>query len=218
MPHSDPSLPTSQRSDKGWIEIAFSMPSTPYVIGVILWVLSWWAQMGPLRPFLNFAPGVELPFFPAGVRTLAVFIFGIHGAIGIFIGSLITYSLYFPELLSASPGGIIGCAAASAFSSYFAMRIVCTLCKIPNTLEGLNLRNTTWIVITQGLISASVHQLIYHWEVIQPANDPLDTKTNLINWAAMVSGDTTGSMLVLLGILVANDLYQRRHKQRKTIL
>ena len=214
MPHSDSSLPTSHHSEKGWLEIAFSMPSTPYVIGVILWVLSWWAQMGPLRPLLNFAPGVELPFFPAGVRTLAVFIFGIHGAIAIFVGSLITYSLYFPELLSASPIGIIGCAAASAFSSYLAMRIVCTVCKIPHSLDGLNLRNITWIVITQGLISASLHQLIYRWEVIAPAGDTLGSHSDLINWAAMVSGDTTGSMLVLLAILAVYDLYQRQRHRR----
>lgn len=194
------------------------MPSTPYVIGVILWLLSWWAQMGPLRPFLNFAPSVELPFFPAGVRTLAVFIFGIHGAIAIFIGSLVTYSLYFPELFRASPGAIIGLAAASAFSSYLAMRIVCTLCKIPNTLDGLRLRNVTWIVITQGLISASVHQVIYHSETITAAvGNPIGGSTT-VNWAAMVSGDATGSMLVLLGLLVANDLYQRRRTWRKNTL
>lgn len=197
---------------KGSIERALELPSTPYVFCVIFWVLAWWAQMGPLRPFLNFAPGVELPFFPAGVRTLAVFIFGIHGAIGIFIGSIITYSLYFPELLSVSPAGIIGCAAASAFSSYAAMRIVCSLGHIPNTLDGLTLRNIAWIVIAQGLISATVHQIVYHQEAISPAHQQPDPFTSSISWAAMVSGDTLGSMFVLLAVLLVYNVYQHQHK------
>lgn len=170
--------------------------------------------MGPLKPLMNFAPGVELPFFPAGIRTLAVFIFGIHGAIGIFIGSIITHFLYFPELLSASPLGVMGCAAASAFSSYIAMRIICALAQIPNTLDGLTLRNIAWIVLTQGLISATVHQAIYHYEIISSAYADPEIQTSMINWAAMVSGDALGSMCILLSVLMGNAAFE--HCRRST--
>lgn len=185
-------------------------PSTPYFLGAIVWIFAWWMQMGPLRPFLNFAPGVELPFFPAGVRTLAVFIFGFPGAVGVFIGSLVTYSLYFPELLTASPLGITSCAAASAFSSYAAMRLICDWRHIPNTLAGLSLRSVTWIVVTQSLLSATLHQTVYRQELFGVSREPVSTATTLLNWAAMATGDALGSMSILLSLLVVYQFLCRR--------
>ena len=182
---------------------------TPYVLGIIVWMLAWWLQMGPARPLFNFAPGVELPFFPAGVRTLAVFAFGFSGAIGIFIGSIVTYFLYFPEMLGVSPIGTIGCAAASAFSSYVAMRLVCAWNHIPRSLEGLTIKNISWIVITQSLLSASLHQCFYHAERINPDFDTEPLSTTLFNWGAMATGDALGSMAVLFAVLFVYQLYIR---------
>lgn len=182
---------------------------TPYFLGMSIWIIAWSLQMGPLRPWFNFAPGVELPFFPAGVRTIAVFVFGFHGAVGIFIGSLITYSLYFPELMNTSPIGVIGCAAASAFSSYIAMRFVCDLCRISYTLSGLSLKNIGWIVITQSLLSATLHQFFYHAEAISPALGEESLSTSVFNWAAMATGDALGSMAVIFALLIGFQFYNR---------
>lgn len=208
---------TDTRPDKepGWLESMLTEPLTPYFLGATTWILAWYLQMGPLRPWLNFAPGVELPFFPAGVRTLAVFTFGFAGAIGIFIGSVVTYALYFPELMTASPLGVIGCAAASAFSSYLAMRIICHLCQIPPSLTGLSMSNVGWIVVTQALISATLHQSIYHLEVISTVYDTPELNTALFNWAAMASGDALGSMSVLLVILLVFHGYSQYANRRQ---
>lgn len=196
-----------QATNRSWIEIMLNDPTTPYFLAFVIWILAWWLQMGPLRPFFNFAPGVELPFFPAGVRTLSVFIFGFPGAVGIFLGSLMTHSLYFPELLNASPVGIIGCAAASAFSSYLAMRWICDLCKIPHSLSGLTMKNVAWIVITQSILSATLHQCLYHAETISAAYTEESLGTTLFNWSAMASGDALGSMAVILAMSLLSQLY-----------
>ncbi len=207
---SNESIINTRPGDVGWLESMLAEPMTPYFLGATTWILAWYLQMGPLRPWFNFAPGVELPFFPAGVRTLAVFIFGFAGAVGILIGSIVTYSLYFPELMSASPTGVIGCAAASAFSSYLAMRLVCDLWKIPPSLAGLTLRNVGWIVVTQSLLSATLHQFIYHCEIISAVYEASDIQTTFINWSAMVTGDALGSMSVLLSILITHQFFARR--------
>ena len=196
--------------EEGWVESLLNFPMTPYVLGVIVWMLAWWVQMGPARPLFNFAPGVELPFFPAGVRTLAVFIFGMPGAIGIFIGSLVTYFLYFPELIGISPIGTIGCAAASAFSSYAAMRVICDWNLIPQSLAGLTFRNVGWIVITQSILSATLHQLLYHSEQISQTYAEESLSTMLFNWAAMATGDALGSMSVIFVVLIGHQLYTRK--------
>lgn len=201
---------TTEQPRTGWISDMLEHPSTPYFLGAIVWILAWWMQMGPLRPFLNFAPGVELPFFPAGVRTLAVFIFGFPGAVGVFIGSLVTYFLYFPELVTASPLGIASCAAASAFSSYIAMRLVCEWRHIPHTLAGLSLRSISWIVVTQSILSATLHQTVYRQELFGVSAAPVSTSATLLNWAAMASGDALGSMSILLSILLVYQLLFQR--------
>ena len=202
--------PASQ-SDEGVIASLLNFPMTPYVLGILVWMGAWWLQMGPARPLFNFAPGVELPFFPAGVRTLAVFAFGFPGAIGIFIGSLVTYFLYFPEMLGVSPIGTIGCAAASAFSSYVAMRLVCVYKQIPPSLESLTLRNVGWIVVTQSLLSASLHQFLYHSEQLTTDYVAEPLSTTLFNWGAMATGDALGSMAVIFAVLIGYRIYTSKN-------
>lgn len=199
--------------DKDWFELMLNDSMTPYFLGATAWIFAWWLQMGPFRPFLNFVPGIELPFFPAGIRTLAVLIFGFSGAAGIFIGSLVTYFLYFPELMTASPLSVTVCAAASAFSSYLTMRLVCDLRKIPSSLAGLTLGNISWIVVTQSLLSATLHQFIYHSEIISPIYDNTNISATLFNWSAMVTGDALGSMTVLLTLLIGFQLFTKSQNQ-----
>jgi hypothetical protein len=112
-------------------------------------------------------------------------------------------------MLGVSPIGTIGCAAASAFSSYVAMRLVCVYKQIPSSLEGLTLRNVGWIVVTQSLLSASLHQVLYHSERLSTdyAVEPLST--TLFNWAAMATGDALGSMAVIFSVLIGYRIYTR---------
>ena len=202
-----PTYSQAIQSEESFLKSLINFPITPYVLGVIVWMLAWWLQMGPARLLFNFAPGVELPFFPAGVRTLAVFVFGFPGAIGIFIGSLVTYFFYFPEMSGVSPIGTIGCAAASAFSSYIAMRLVCDHYKIPPSLAGLTLHNIGWIVVTQSLLSATLHQFVYHNEFIAIGYNNSTLRATLFDWSAMATGDALGSLAVLFTVLIGYKLY-----------
>ena len=200
---------TISQHDEGVVASLLNFPMTPYVLGVIVWLLAWWVQMGPLRPVFNFAPGVELPFFPAGVRTLAVFAFGFPGAVGIFIGSVVTYFLYFPEMTGVSSLGVLGCAASSAFSSYLAMRFVCDLRGIPGNMSGLTLRNIGWIVITQSVLSATLHQFFYFAEGVGALVNEPSLGIALFYWAAMATGDALGSMAVLLAVLMGFQWFRK---------
>lgn len=200
---------TISQHESGVVASLMNFPMTPYVLGVFVWLLAWWVQMGPLRPLFNFAPGVELPFFPAGVRTLAVFAFGFAGAVGIFIGSVVTYFLYFPEMGGVSSLGVLGCAASSAFSSYLAMRFVCDLRGIPGSMSGLTLGNIGWIVITQSVLSATLHQFCYFVEGMVAVAEQPSLGNTLFYWGAMATGDALGSMAVLLAVLVGFQVFRK---------
>ncbi len=60
----------------------------PYLFGLIGWIVMW--NINGQLSFLQKTMGVNFVFLPAGIRTLSVFIFGYRGAIGVFIGNVIT--------------------------------------------------------------------------------------------------------------------------------
>ena len=84
--------------------------------------------------------------------------------------------------------------------------------KIPQTLEGLTMRDVVYIVISQGLVSSTLHQLLFHTKgaAEEYVNDT--TEQAIVYWAAMASGDILGSMLLLLSVLIA---YQMLTKQQQ---
>lgn len=197
----------------GGVASLLNFPMTPYVLGTIVWLLAWWVQMGPLRPVFNFVPGVELPFFPAGVRTLAVFAFGFPGAVGIFIGSVATYFLYFPEMSGVSTLSVLGCSASSAssaFSAYLAMRLVCDRCGISDNLSGLTVSAIGIIVLTQSVLSASLHQFFYLAAGVGSHDFQVSLGTLMFHWSAMAVGDALGSMSLLFMVLIGFQILRGR--------
>ena len=119
----------------------------------------------------------------------------------------------FPYLKSTADDVLwaIGVAAVSAFSAFVAMKAVKYWKKIPPTLEGLTMRDVVYIVISQGLVSSTLHQLLFHF------NDVADEYINhtmeqaLVYWAAMATGDILGSMFVLLSVMIVYQIYVKQH-------
>ena len=160
----------------------------------------------------NYVAGVSLLYLPAGIRTLSVFVLGFKGALAVFAGSLLTILFEFPYLKPTADEVLwaIGVAAASAFSAFIAMKAVKYWKKIPPTLEGLTMRDVVYIVISQGLVSSTLHQLLFHLKEAadEYVNDTMEQA--FVYWGAMATGDILGSMFVLLSVLIAYQFFTKQ--------
>lgn len=193
------------------MESFLNRPFLPYVSVVLLWVLSCFVQHR-LTTF-DYVVGVSLLYFPAGIRTLSVFVLGFKGAVAVFCGSLLTLFFEFPALQLTLNEMVWGCgvAGASAFSSYIAMKAVKQWKKIPPSLEGLTMGDVVYIVISQGVVSATLHQILFQAKGAADAYQNDTFAQAFVYWAAMASGDVLGSMLVLFIVLITFQALTKQH-------
>ena len=189
------------------IERLVNAKLTPYLFGALGWMLAWKLQflIQQILPSLEYATGVALIFLPAGIRTLAVLVFGLRGATGVFLGCIYSTIDYMGQLPAFDASIMLIISAISAFSAYLMMQLVCWWRKIGHDLDELQFSDVLFIVFSQGLLSASLHQLIFarmnlegvyinpsHWDTFRL-------------WGAMATGDIVGSMLFMLsGVALAN--------------
>lgn len=192
------------------MEAFLNRPLLPYICVTLLWGIGYLVQH-QLKIF-NYATGVSLLYLPAGIRTLTVFSLGFKGAAAIFAGSLLTILFEFPALQPTTYEIIWACsvAAASAFSAYLAMEAVRFWKKIPSSLEGLSMRDVVYIVVSQGLVSSTLHQLLFYSKGVAEEYVNETTEQALVYWGAMASGDIVGSMLVLLSVMIAYQLLAKQ--------
>ena len=179
----------------------------PFVFGALGWALAWQLQflLQQILPNLEYATGVALIFLPAGIRTLAVLVFGLRGAIGVFLGCIYSTIDYMGHLPALDASILLIICAISAFSAYLMMQLVCWWRKIGHDLEELQFSDVLFIVFSQGLLSASLHQLVFAKMNLEGVyNNPSAWDTFGL-WAGMATGDIVGSMvLILSGIALAN--------------
>ncbi|MBU3668247.1 MAG: hypothetical protein FGM53_06940 [Rhodocyclaceae bacterium] len=199
-------MPSNQTNH---LEAIMNGPATPYLFGFIGWYVMWLIQL-QLTVF-DYALGVSLIFLPAGIRTLAVLIFGFRGAIGVFLGSVISTSGYMGHVESLNFFSICIIAAVSAFSSYLMMALVCWWRRIGSNLDELVFRDILSIVFTQGLLSASLHQIIYAFHPIASEYDHPSQAETLRLWAAMATGDVVGSMIMMLSAVALANYFRRAY-------
>ena len=96
---------------------------TPYLFGFLGWQLMW--QLQTQLAVLDYALGISLMFLPAGIRTLAVLIFGLRGAVGVFVGAVFSTIEYLGHIPTMDLANVVLIAAISAFSAYLMMQLVC---------------------------------------------------------------------------------------------
>ncbi len=143
---------------------------------------------------------VNLVFLPAGVRILAVLIFGWPAAVGLFFGSLITATPIWHLPAAIVPGFVSALGpAAAVFVGTRSMRL-------RDDLSGINVRQMTLISIADGLFNA-VPSNLFFWtqhRIIRPWQDVLP----------MFVGDLLGTFALLyLGALVMR-LLLAAHRDR----
>jgi len=179
----------------------------PYLFGALGWLLMWKIQilLQTQLTTLDYATGVALIFLPAGIRTLAVLVFGLRGAAGVFIGCIFSTIEYMGHLPALDVTFTLVICAISAFSAYAMMQLVCWWRKIGSDLEELQFSDVLFIVFTQGLLSASLHQLVFAQLGLEGAYSNPSAWEAFRLWAAMAIGDIVGSMVLMLGgIALAN--------------
>lgn len=166
-------------------------------VSALAWIVFWCIDQQ--LSFLQYSTGISLVFLPAGIRTLAVFLFGFPGAVGILLGTLVTAAHYFSDQRAMSLFGMIAVSMISAFSAYIVMGLVCYWRGIARDLSSITFRDVLTIVITQGMLSAALHKSIFYVENIDSLQQA-EHGLIFMNWLAMSLGDIMGSMIVLTGL------------------
>lgn len=188
------------------VEEILNNPLAPLIICPLVWVLVWFIQIQ--FTFLEYAVGVSVVFLPAGVRTLAVFVFGFRGAVGVFIGSLATAVGLFTGADELQNLPLVGTAFVSAFASYLAMLAVCRWKNISSSLQELSFNDVLLIVFTQGILSATLHQFIFLRNNLNNLQEGGATHLAL-SWSAMACGDIVGSMIFMLTFVSIASYYMK---------
>lgn len=179
----------------------------PYLFGFVGWLLMWHLQTQ--MPGLDYALGVSLIFLPAGIRTLAVLIFGLRGAVGVFVGAVFSTIEYLGHIPTMDLANVVLIAAISAFSAYLMMQVVCWWRQIGIDLEELTFGDVMTIVFSQGLLSATLHQLVYRNHEIDGIYADHSWAESFRLWAAMAVGDIIGSMILMLSAVTLVNLVRR---------
>ena len=193
------------------IESLVNARLTPYLFGFCGWYGMWQLQLQ--LAFLDYAMGVSLIFLPAGVRTLSVLIFGLRGALGVFAGALLSTIEYMGHVAAMDFLNMCIISAVSAFSAYAMMRFVCWWRKIGNDLNELTFSDVLMIVFSQGLLSSTLHQIMYVIHAIDSAYENPTYAESFRLWAAMATGDIVGSMILMLSAVAVVNLFQRLRHQ-----
>lgn len=135
---------------------------------------------------LEYSDGVHWIFLPSGLRLFFVLVFGLNGAFGIALSSLIinyTFGSQSEHLFN------VVTALISGMSPYLARCVALNRFELSENLEGLNSKLLFKLSVIFALMSALIHQLWFFW------NDKSD---NIITGTAVMAlGDWLGTVLIL---------------------
>ena len=170
------------------------------IIDVFIVVLTWivfYRMSLWLFAYFEYNPRVYWVFLPAGIRMIAVFIFGWVGVLGLFIGSIITNEV---EL----SGYVIYLAAISAMSPIVAKRACKWWFNIPDTLQGLSSMQLLAFAITGALSNALLSNLYFYFT---------DRANSLKGFFPMFVGDMLGTLIIFYLVVKILQLIFLIHKK-----
>ena len=158
----------------------------------MLWLNDW------LFRRLEFAPGINYVYLPAGMRLLCTLLFAEDGALGLLLVSwLVNFLLFFPEDFERSfVGGILAAAAP-----YLVYRIARRFYGLDATLRNLTPRNLLVLALAYSIASPLLHHLWFAWR---------GQHDLLRSFAAMAVGDLSGTLIVLYVLKGLLSLLPRR--------
>lgn len=148
----------------------------------MLWLNDW------LFRRLEFAPGINWVYLPAGMRLLCTLLFAEAGAIGLLLVSwYVSFRYLFPhDFDRAFVGGIL-----AAVAPYAVYRGACEVYGFQASLRQLTPRRLLVLAVVYSIASPLLHHLWFAWR----GQDDL-----LRGFFAMFIGDLNGTLIVLYGI------------------
>ncbi len=138
---------------------------------------------------LEFAPGINWIYLPAGLRLLCVLLFGTAGAIGLLIASWLVCFFYFfqDNYLRSFMGGVLAAAAP-----YFVYRVAQRFYGLDINLINLSPQRLLVCVLAYALASPLLHHL---WFASQGQTGNLWS-----GFVVMAIGDLLGTLIVIYTI------------------
>ena len=135
---------------------------------------------------LEFAPGINWIYLPAGMRLLSTLLFGEAGAVGLLLVSwLLCFCFFFPGDIGRSfMGGILATAAP-----YLAYRIAQRAYGLHASLATLSPRRLLVCVVGYSLASPLLHHI---WFALRG-----DTHDLVQGFVVMAVGDLSGTLIVI---------------------
>ena len=165
-----------------WIHLVYG------AISAVLGAGSWWLN-GLLFQGLEVSSGINLIYWPHGIRVLMVLLFGLPGALGLtFAGFLVAPSIYPGQMWLTALAPFV-----SGMGPYVARRVILLerISESPN-LERLSPKTLISLVTLSALFNAGGHTLL---RVASGFGD-----NHPAEFCAMLAGDLLGALTLLFGL------------------
>lgn len=162
----------------------FQMRMTMVMVTIAMFLVTVWLNMAFFSR-LEFAPGINWVYLPAGVRLLATLLFAEEGAIGLLLVSWgVSFGIFFPEdPTRAFVGGVV-----SAVAPYCVYRVARHQWGLESTLSNLTPARLLMLALLFSMASPALH---HAWFAIEGQPELLRS------FVAMFIGDLNGTLLVI---------------------
>jgi hypothetical protein len=167
-----------------WIHLGYAL------IAAVLGIGSWWIN-GLVFENLEVSSGINLIYWPHGIRVLTVLLFGLPGALGLTLsGFIVSSSIYSGQLWMTALAPFV-----SGLAPYAARRIILSeLTSESPHLERLSPKSLISLVTLSALFNAGGHT------VLRIASD--FGENHPAEFCAMLAGDLLGALTLLFGLRV----------------
>ncbi len=149
-----------------------------------LWVCLYWLNDWAFH-FLEKTQAANWIFLPAGLRLIAVLVWGLPGALGLWIGAIVTSSQVFgswtPAVFIAAP--------MSALAPLLAVGLMREPLALRPDLGGLSVHSLAQLAVANATCSALLHSLVFLGLA--------DPRANAADILTMLIGDLVGTIIVL---------------------
>ncbi|WP_374331980.1 hypothetical protein [Aestuariivirga sp.] len=173
-------MPQGKMNDSLLLRVALVVTSA------LLWSSVWLANKY-LMAGTNVAPGIDLVFLPAGFRLLLVIVFGVWGALGVFLADPLMFMLEFQQ---GSFGEVLVNAAISGFAPYLTVRAFYRLVGIQGSLIQFKPIHLPLLALAVSVVTPLLLNLHFLLQGRERLGEFLH------NFTAMMTGDFLGCLLV----------------------
>lgn len=161
-------------------------------LSVVVAIAALWVGLYRLNAwafaFLSKSDAASWIFLPAALRLVAVLVGGLPGALGLWLGGIVTGSAVFGH---GTPAVLI-VSSVSALAPLLAVAVLRQPLGLQPDLRGLGAGALALLALANAVCSATLHSLAFLW-LGDPIANPADVLTMLI-------GDLVGSFVVLYAL------------------